>query len=222
MGEPTGQGSASVPMVEHVNLADHRITLRAWSRGDAWFMAEARADAAIRRYNGDHDRQGNPGPPPSTAEAEAIIDQYGASWRTFARSGLPVGVVFLITDTASGEPVGCCGIDDWTGEDVAQVGYWIAAPARRQGYASRALTLLTRWLFELGAARVFLTVVAGNHGSAAVARGAGFVHEGTMRSHSVWQGRRYDVLWFSALATEWTMPGNDSSPRAAPFPGCPR
>jgi RimJ/RimL family protein N-acetyltransferase len=64
--------------------------------------------------------------------------------------------------------------------------------------------LLTRWLFELGAARVFLTIVAGNDTSVAVARHAGFVYEGTMRSHGVWQDERCDVMWFAALPREWT------------------
>jgi Acetyltransferase (GNAT) domain len=81
-------------------------------------------------------------------------------------------------DTRSGELAGCCGVDDWSKADVAQVGYWIATNARGRGYATRAAVLLTRWLFELGAARVFLTIVAGNEGSIAVARRAGFVFEG--------------------------------------------
>ena len=71
--------------------------------------------------------------------------------------------------------------------------------------ATRAAILLTRWLFDLGAARVFLTIVAGNEQSVAVARRAGFVYEGTMRAHGVWQGRRCDVMWFAALPLEWTM-----------------
>jgi RimJ/RimL family protein N-acetyltransferase len=101
--------------------------------------------------------------------------------------------------------VGCCGVDDWSKADVAQFGYWIAASARGRGYATRAAILLTRWLFELGAARVFLTIVAGNEPSIAVAHRAGFVHEGTMRSHGVWLGQRCDVMWFAALPLEWTM-----------------
>ena len=57
----------------------------------------------------------------------------------------------------------------------------------------------------LGAARVLMTIVSGNVGSVSVARGAGFVHEGTMRSHAVRQGRRCDVMWFPALRDEWPM-----------------
>jgi RimJ/RimL family protein N-acetyltransferase len=192
-----------------VSLSDDRVTLRPWSRDDAQFMAEATADPAIRRYNGVHDRQGRPAPPLTLAEAEIVIDQFARSWREFATTGNPSGVAFAITDARSGELVGCCGVDDWTNEDVAQFGYWIAAEARGRGYATRAVVLLTRWLFELGAARVFLTIVAGNEDSVAVARRAGFVYEGTMRSHGVWQGRRCDVMWFAALPLEWPVRNPD-------------
>ena len=87
---------------------------------------------------------------------------------------------------------------------MAQFGYWIAEDARGRGYATRAVILMTRWLFDLGAARVFLTIVADNEGSVAVARRAGFVHEGTMRAHSVWQGERHDVMLFAAIPLEWS------------------
>ena len=188
-----------------MTLSDDTVTLRPWSPDDAGFMAAASADPAIRRYNGDHDRRGIPAPPLSTTRAESTIEQFALAWRAFVETGTPSGVAFAITDAGSGELVGCCGVDDWTKEDVAQVGYWIAAGARRRGYASRATILLTRWLFELGAARVFTTIVAGNEGSVSVARRAGFVYEGTMRSHSVWQGQRSDVMWFAALPGEWPM-----------------
>lgn len=195
-----------------VTLSDGLVTLRPWSRDDARFMAEASADPAIRRYNGSHDRLGHPTPPLSTTDAEAVIDQFALNWRTFAGTGTPSGVAFAILDTRSGEPVGCCGVDDWSDEDVAQFGYWIAPNARGRGYATRAAILLTRWLFDVGAARVFLTIVAGNEGSVAVARRAGFVYEGAMRAHSVWQGKRCDVMWFAALPHEWPMrrPGEDT------------
>ncbi len=187
-----------------MTLSDGVVTLRPWSRDDAPFMAEASADPAIRRYNGVHDRKGRPAPPLSVLEAEAAIDRFSLSWRALAATGTPVGVAFAITDAGIGEVVGCCGMDDWTKEDVAQFGYWLAPGARGQGYATRAVVLLTRWLFELGAARVFLTIVAENEDSLAVARRAGFVYEGTMRAHSVWEGQRCDVMWFAALPVEWT------------------
>ncbi len=192
-----------------VTLSDGVVTLRPWSRADARFMAEASTDPAIRRYNGDLDRLGRPTPPLSIMDAESVIDEFTLKWRAFATTGTPSGVAFAIVDARSGELAGCCGVDDWSKADVAQFGYWIAASGRGRGYATRAAILLTRWLFELGAARVFLTIVAGNEESVAVARRAGFVYEGTMRSHGVWQGQRCDVMWFAALPLEWTMRGPD-------------
>lgn len=188
-----------------VMLSDDVVTLRPWSTDDAEFMAEAFADPAIRRYNGVLDRLGCPAPPLSIADAEAVIDEFTSRWRAFSTTGAATGVAFAIVDARSGQLVGCCGVDDWSHADVAQFGYWVAPSARGRGYATRSVRLITRWLFGLGAARVFVTIVAENVGSVAVARRAGFVHEGTMRSHSVWQGRRCDVMWFAALPLEWTM-----------------
>jgi RimJ/RimL family protein N-acetyltransferase len=187
-----------------VTLSDDVVTLRPWSRDDAEFMAEANADPAIRRFNGAIDRLGRPAPPLSIRDAEVIIDEFSSKWRAFATTGTPSGgVAFAITDARSGDVVGCCGLDDWSKADVAQFGYWLAASARGRGYATRAVILLTRWLFELGATRAFLTIVAENEASVAVARRAGFVYEGTMRAHAVWQGQRCDVMWFAALPLEW-------------------
>lgn len=174
-------------------------------------MVEANRDPLIRRYNGALDSDGWPAPPLSIADAAATIDEFASSWRTFLATGVPTGVAFAVTDAGSGELAGCCGVDGWSKTAVAQFGYWLAPNARGRGFATHAATLLTRWLFELGAGRVFLTIVAGNEASAAVARRAGFEHEGTMRSYGVWQGERCDVMLFAAVPAAW-------NPPAAPLP----
>lgn len=188
---------------EPLTLSDGVVTLRPWAKDDAPFMTAACADPAIRRYNGVLDRLGYPAPPPSITGAEAVIEEFIAKWHAFGANGNPSGVAFAITDATSRSLAGCCGVDGWSKHDVAQFGYWLAPAVRRRGYATRAATLMTRWLFELGAARVFLTIVADNTGSIAVARRAGFVYEGTMRSYGVWQGERCDVMLFAALPHEW-------------------
>jgi RimJ/RimL family protein N-acetyltransferase len=58
---------------------------------------------------------------------------------------------------------------------AADVGYWLAAPARGRGHATRALALLTDWAFDtLSLARLELRAQRGNHASQAVAARAGF------------------------------------------------
>ena len=180
-------------------LSDGAVTLRVWSIADAEFMAAAFGDPSIRRYHGVLDGDGYPGPPLSIADAAADIETFASSWRRFATTGSPTGAVFAITDAQTADLAGCCGVDDWSTERVAQIGYWLAPAARGRGLATRAAILLTRWLFDLGAARVFLTVVAGNEPSMAVARRAGFAYEATLPAHSAWMGERLDVLVFGKL-----------------------
>jgi RimJ/RimL family protein N-acetyltransferase len=58
---------------------------------------------------------------------------------------------------------------------AADVGYWLAAPARGRGHATRALVLLAGWAFEtLGLERLELRAQEGNQASQAVAVRARF------------------------------------------------
>lgn len=188
MTEPAGDRSP-------VTLTGDVVVLRPWRPSDASFMTEASRDPAIERYNSPT--------PDSLADAISVIERIEQGWRLFEVQGDRTGVAFAIVDAASGEPVGMCGIDDWTDTDVAQFGYWLAADARGRGFATHAVTLMTGWLFDLGAARVFLTIQSENAASAAVARRAGFTYEGTLRSYDVWQGQRQDVDVFAVLPDEW-------------------
>ena len=203
------------PAYATFSVADGVVALRAWSRDDAAFIVEASTDPAIQRYSVAHDPRGHPGAPPSIADASTTIDDFTANWRAAETSGALTGVGFAIIEAASNDVVGQCGIDEWTTEEVAQIGYWLAPAARGRGYATRAVRLLTSWLFEHGAARTFMTIVADNDASAAVALRAGFSHEGTMRDHGVWRDHRCDVMWFAALRDEWP-------PQREGHPGSPR
>lgn len=183
------RNDAAVP-----TLSDDVVLLRPWLPPDARFIADASSDPEIQRYSS---------PPQSLTDAVALIESFERNWLRFAECGNPSGVSFAILDAASGELAGQCGVDEWSNADVAQIGYWLAPHARGRGFATRAVELMTSWLFELGAARVFLTVVSENASSAAVARRAGFAYEATLRSHGAWQGTRRDVDVFAVLPSEW-------------------
>lgn len=187
-------------LVDPVTLSDDAVVLRPWTPADAGFLHTASLDPAIQRYNGPV--------PDSVEDAALVIERIEGCWRAFQTKGDPAGVAFAIVDAESGEAVGMCGVDDWSDTDVAQFGYWLAADARGRGLATHAVTLMTSWLFELGAARVFLTIQSENAASAAVARRAGFTYEGTLRSYGVWRGQRKDVEVFAVLPHEWSN-GND-------------
>src|SRR5215217_1330087 len=88
-----------------VALSDEVVVLRPWARSEASFLAEASRDPAIERYNGP--------PPHSLADAVAVIEGFERNWHSFAVSGNPTGVAFVIVDAASGGPGGRCGVDRW-------------------------------------------------------------------------------------------------------------
>ena len=183
-----------------VTLSDDVVVLRPWRSADANFLAEASRDPAIERYNGPA--------PASVADATARIESIEQSWARFNAEGDPTGAAFAIVDAAGGEPVGMCGVDLWSSAGVAQFGYWLAARARGRGLATRAVTLMTGWLFELGAARVFVTIESENAAALAVARRAGFIYEGTLRALGIWQGQRKDIDMYAVLPDEWSLRRN--------------
>src|SRR3954462_3571149 len=78
-----------------------------------------------------------------------------------------------------------------------------APKSRGRGMATRAVGQLTTWIFDLGARRVFVTVVADNNASIAVAQRAGFLLEGPTGEQSVWNGRRHEVLALAVAAEDW-------------------
>ena len=78
-----------------------------------------------------------------------------------ARDDAPLGSVGLEIETPSAPP--------------AQIGYWVAAPARGQGVATRAVRLLSDWALDrLRLPAVEIQVLPANLASQAVARKAGF------------------------------------------------
>lgn len=157
--------------MEPLTLSDDAVLLRPWAAADAEFMYRASLDPAIQRYNGPVSK--------TVAEAASVIARIDQRWQSFHAGSDPTGVAFAICDGSTGDAVGMCGVDEWSATDVAQFGYWLAASARGQGFATRAVRLMTDWLLGLGAARVFLTIQSDNTASAAVARRAGFIHEET-------------------------------------------
>ena len=69
-------------------------------------------------------------------------------------------------------------------EGSAEISYWIPPAARGRRLASRAAQAVSEWAFDdLGLHRVWLMHSVANLRSCAVAVGAGFPAEGTMREH---------------------------------------
>jgi RimJ/RimL family protein N-acetyltransferase len=131
-------------------------------------------------------------------DAHDYVAQCGRSWAD------GTGAPFAILD-ADGTAVGSIGARFDPVQAVAEVGYWVARAGRGRGYATRALGLLSHWLFdEVGVARIQLQADLRNEASLRVAEKAGFTREGVLRSSrfNARRGERVDFVMFSLLPGE--------------------
>jgi RimJ/RimL family protein N-acetyltransferase len=89
-----------------------------------------------------------------------------------------------------------------------EVGYWLAAPARGQGHATRAVRLICEWGFkQLGLERIELLAATGNPASQAVALKAGFTREAVLRSYMHSKDARLDMVSFALLRSQGSSSG---------------
>ncbi len=103
--------------------------------------------------------------------------------------------------------MGCASIHwkgrgQWGGD--GRLGCFLARDFHGRGYAREATRLLVEFgIGELGMHRISATSLAGNAASERVLKSLGFVHEGTMRSHSHRAGQWLDRHFYSILREEW-------------------
>jgi RimJ/RimL family protein N-acetyltransferase len=81
----------------------------------------------------------------------------------------------LLIDSPGDGLLGSIGVECHERPPHGEVGYWVAAPARGKGVATRAVRLLAAWALEaLALPFVEIHVLPANTASHGVARGAGF------------------------------------------------
>lgn len=176
-------------------LADDVVVLRPWRQDDApAIVAAIDRDPEITAWL-DLIPQ-----PYDLSDARAYVAQCTRGWSdgtaaTFAVLARSDGTVVGSIGARLGDPVHL----------VAEVGYWVARDARGRGVATRALRLITGWLFDtVGIQRLQLQTDAHNEASQRVALKAGFTREGVLRSSRYNERRqcRVDFVMFSLLPDE--------------------
>lgn len=87
----------------------------------------------------------------------------------------------------------------------AELGYWLAQPAWGHGFATEAAHALVDFGFrDLGLARIYAQVLAGNRASLRVLDKLGMVNEGVKRQHVHKARRLHDVVLYGLLRDEWS------------------
>ncbi len=168
-------------------LSDSVVRLRPPADADVERIAEYCRDPEIARYT----RLPSPYEP-----------RHAREWRQRSDAGIAAGTEIgaVVVDAGSGELLGSVGMGLDPETSRASAGYWVAAPARGRGIASRALKLLARFAFdELCVERIELWIEPANAPSLRVAEAVGFHREGLLRSFMPIHGVRHDMLMYSLL-----------------------
>jgi RimJ/RimL family protein N-acetyltransferase len=150
-------------------LSDGVVTLRAKSGRDVDALVALCQDPEIPRWTRV--------PAPYTrADAEG--------WIAASELDLQAGhaIDWLVVDERD-EVVASVAVQDIRPADgVGEIGYWVAAPARGRGFATRAVRLARDWAVgELGLSTLEIMVHEDNTPSQGVARAAGFAETGEKR-----------------------------------------
>jgi RimJ/RimL family protein N-acetyltransferase/nitrite reductase/ring-hydroxylating ferredoxin subunit len=190
-------------------LSDGVVVLRPFRAEDAPAITAACQDPEIQRWV--------PIIPVPYAEADArrFILLTLQAWQD------GTSYEFAIAEPATDGYVGSIGIHLGPSPRRHAVGYIVSPGARRRGFATRALRLITRWAFEqLDIERLALWTLPGNLASLGVAEKAGFRFEGLARNWEVDRDDRpIDAVMYSmtpedladALAAHATPTGGKSA-----------
>jgi ribosomal-protein-alanine N-acetyltransferase len=185
---------------EELHLVGERVVLRPPGEEDPQHLTAAGEDEYLRAAFGV---------PPAPEDSDAVrrwLDGFSV------RARLGLGHAFVIADPTTDRAVGQIGLflrdrapDGTSGyrealHGRASLSYWIVPPARRLGYATTALTLLSDWALEMPQVhRLELFVEPWNEASWRAASRAGYEREGLLRSWQPIADRRRDVYIYSRI-----------------------
>jgi RimJ/RimL family protein N-acetyltransferase len=145
-------------------LNDGIIRLRPWTVHDVDALVAAWADEEIRRWTRVPEQRG---------PADAL--RWIASEQLRRERGLALDLVISPADPADATVLGEVGMVPLAGgPSRAELGWWVGAPHRRRGVATRAVGLFGGWLRdELELTDLFAEVDTDNPASVWVAEAAG-------------------------------------------------
>jgi RimJ/RimL family protein N-acetyltransferase len=177
--------------LDELPLRDAAVTLRLFEASDATAISVACRDPEISRW---------------TFMPDELTVPQAKEWIERAHDALKRAhsLRLAIIDNVDGEFLGQIGVGrlNWE-QQVGEIFYWLAAPARGRGVAARGARLVSEWAFStLNLARLEIIVDPRNEASQHVALAAGFTREGVLRSYQRFKDGRMDAVMFSRLPND--------------------
>ncbi len=175
-------------------VATPRLVLRDLRLADAAAVAAGAGDRRVAQYLIQV-----PSPYPVSLARRWVMHRI--EWWELGR-----GVTFAVTLREEPDAlIGTVSLRRYVRDRRAELGYWLAAPAWGKGLATEAARAAVDFGFrELGLARVYAQVLAGNRASLAVCDKLGMINEGIKRQHVHKARRLHDVVLYGLLRDEWS------------------
>ena len=171
-------------------LRDGPTALRAWRQTDVAGLVAACRDPEITRWTQAPENYGE-----NDARAYLLARLDAAQ----AGVAAPFAVVSAGDDRVLLGSVSLLRVDRRNAR--GEIGYWLAAEARGQGHATRAVRLACEWgEVGLGLERIVLLAATGNLASQRVADRCGFAREALLRSYMRSRDGRQDMICYGRLA----------------------
>jgi RimJ/RimL family protein N-acetyltransferase len=156
-------------------LSDGVVALRYFDLHDIDAVTEACQDPEISKW--------------TVTVPSPYTSQHARSWISTHDEQRRVGAScsYAVCSAIDGRLFGSLGLNHFDWNTLTSVaGYWIAAPERGRGAATRALRLGARWVFdEVGLKQLELMTLIGNLASERVAEGAGFHCVAEIEDHRI-------------------------------------
>lgn len=173
---------ASYRMPGGIFLRGDRVTLRAVEPADYPFVAEHWNEPSVRRWFGRSE-------PLNRRDVAEFVEADDRVPFLVCRDGDAIGFLWLFD------------IDDVA--DRADIGYWIVAEERNEGYATEAVELGLDWAFEeRGLNKVLGRVIDGNQPSDTVLGKCGFEKAGELREQYYVDGAYVDATLYGILRAD--------------------
>jgi ribosomal-protein-alanine N-acetyltransferase len=166
-------------------LTDGAVVLRRWRLTDAEWYANAARDPEVQRFTTESRTL-------TAADVQAAI---------LALADQPNSAGFVICQATTGQRLGNIALRH--DASVGDVSYWVAAPARGRGVASRALRLLSEWAFatlELSVIRLWTR--ADNAASRRVAERAGYRRAPEVDQRRTVKGQVWNTIGYCRAAPD--------------------
>lgn len=171
-------------------LTDDTVVLDAFTDADVDAHLAGEDEELARRFGWHPDRS-------SPTSVAATIQRWRREWADGGATR-----AFAVRRIDDGSLIG--GVELRLGpERVAELSYWIFPAARGEGYAGRAIRLVSEFAFgTLEVERVEAFIEPDNIGSLGAAQRIGFVPEGLLRGRGLFGDERRDMVILGLLSTD--------------------